>query len=106
MNNPRYSELLNNHPHQRGVVIDDNDMKPPLPVHLLIGANDFAKVRTSERLRVGRRGDPVAECTRFGWTILSPGTDLGNVYLAVNSAVDHNQLCALDVLELEERPSA
>ena len=36
---------------------------------------------------------------------MSPGTDLGDTYLAVNLTVDHNQLCALDVLELEDRPS-
>ena len=36
---------------------------------------------------------------------MSPGTDLGDTYLAVNLTVDHNQLCALDVLGLEDRPS-
>ena len=36
---------------------------------------------------------------------MSPGTDLGGTYLAVNLTVDHNQLCALDVLGLEDRPS-
>ena len=33
---------------------------------------------------------------------MSPGTDLGDTYLAVNLTVDHNQLCALDVLGLED----
>ena len=36
---------------------------------------------------------------------MSPGTDLGDTYLAVNLTVDHNQLCALDVLGPEDRPS-
>ena len=85
--------------------MDDSDTKARLPVHVIIGANDFAKIRTSDRLRVGRKGDPVAERTRFGWTIMSPGTDLGNAYLAVNSTVDHNRLCALDVLGLEDKLS-
>ena len=44
------------------------------------------------KLRVGRRGDPVAERTRFAWAIMSPGTDLSNAYLTVNSTVDHNRL--------------
>ena len=32
-----------------------SDTKAHLPAHLIIGANDFAKIRTSDRLRVGRR---------------------------------------------------
>ena len=36
---------------------------------------------------------------------MSPGTDLGDTYLAVNLTVDHNQLCALNVLGLADRPS-
>ena len=82
--------------------MEDSDTKAHLPVHVIIGANDLAKIRTSDRLRVGRRGDPVAERTRFGWTIMSPGTDLGNAYLAVNSTVDHNRLCALDDIIREQ----
>ena len=31
--------------------------------------------------------------------------DLGNAYLAVNSTVNHNRLCAVDVLGLEDEPS-
>ncbi|PFX12713.1 hypothetical protein AWC38_SpisGene23283 [Stylophora pistillata] len=85
--------------------MDDCDTKARLPVHVIISVNDFAKIRTSDPLRVGRRGDPVAERTRFGWTIMSSGTDLGNVHLAVNSTVDHNRLCTLDVLGLEDKLS-
>ena len=46
---------------------------------------------------MGRRGDPVAEFTRFGWTIMSPGADrdLSPAYLAVNSNADYERLvCA------------
>lgn len=77
-----------------------------LHVHLILGANDFARIRTGERLRVGRRGDPVAEFTRFGWTLVSPAaeTDLSPVYLAVNSTADYERLCALDVLNLSDSP--
>ena len=74
-------------------------------MHVIIGANDFAKIRTSDRLRVGCRGDPVAKRTCLRWTIMSPGTDLSHAYLAVNSTVDHNQLYALDFLGLKDRPS-
>ena len=85
--------------------MEDSNTKARLPVHVIIGVNDFAKVRTSGHLRVRRRGDPVAERTRLRWTTVSSGTDLGNSYLAVNSTVDHNRFCALDVLGLEDKPS-
>jgi hypothetical protein len=50
--------------------MDDDVEKSQLPVHIIFGANDFAKIRTGERLRVVCRGDPVAELTRLGWTLM------------------------------------
>ena len=60
-----------------------------------------------ERLCVGRLGDPVAEFTRFGWVMMSPGakTDPSSVYLAVNSTADYERLCAIDVLGLADTPT-
>ena len=60
LDNPRYSNLVKIQPHLRGVKMEDSDTKACLPAHVIIDANDFAKIRTSGRLRVGRRGDPVA----------------------------------------------
>ena len=80
--------------------------EPQLPAHLILGANDFAKIRTWERLRVGHRGDPVAKFMRFGWALMSPGaeTDLSSMYLSVNSTADYEGLCALDFLGLVDTP--
>ena len=58
LENPKYKEVLAKYPHLRGMGIDDDDDKRGLPVHLILGANDFAKIRTGERLRVGHRGVP------------------------------------------------
>ena len=60
LDNPRYSNLVKIQPHLRGVKMEDSDTKACLPAHVIIDANDFAKIRTSGSLRVGRRGDPVA----------------------------------------------
>ena len=105
--NPKYKKVLQDYPHLRGVQIEDDDDKKFLPVHLILGANEFAKIRTGERLRVGHRGDPVAEYTRFGWTLTSPGTetDFSKALLAVNSTADYERLCALDVLGLADSPT-
>lgn len=104
LENPGYEQVIEANPHLKGVRMDDDDTKKMLPVHIILGANDFAKIRTGERLRVGRRGDPVAEFTRFGWTIMSPGADSGlsPALLAVNSNADYEKLCALDVLGLAD----
>ena len=72
--------------------------------HLILGANEYAKIRTNENLRVGKTGEPVAEHTRFGWALMSPGEDeVSLACLAVNSAADYdNNLSALDVLGLAD----
>ena len=104
LENPGYKQIIEANPHLKGVRMVDDDTKKMLPVHIILGAHDFAKIRTGERLRVGRRGDPVAEFTRLGWTIMSPGADggLSPALLAVNSTADYEKLCALDVLGLAD----
>ena len=104
LENSHYNRVLDENAHLRGVHMDDDDEKDQLPVHIILGANDFAKIRTGERLRVGRRGDPGAEFTRFGWAIMSPGADqdISPGYLAVSSTTDYDNLCALDVLGLAD----
>ena len=104
LENPKYDEMMRNYPHLEGVHMDDDDNKELLPIHLILGANDYAKIRTSEGLRVSRSGEPVAEHTKFGWSIMSSGADqevsLG--CLAVNSVTDYDNLSALDVLGLAD----
>ena len=84
--------------------IDDYDEKDTLPVHLILGANEYAKIRTNENLCVGKNGESVAGHTRFGWTLMSPGEDgVGTLgCLAVNSTTDYDNLSALDVLGLAD----
>ena len=49
----------------------------------------------------------MGELTRFGWSLMAPGVeaDLSAGYIAVNSTVDYEKLCALDVLGLADLPS-
>ena len=106
LGNPKYKEVVAKYPHLRGVYINNDNDKRVLPVHLILGANDFVRIHTREQLRVGCRGDHIAEFTCFGWTLMSPGaeTDLSPVYLAVNSVADYECLCPLDVLGLADSP--
>ena len=107
LDNPHYDKVIEQHSYLQGVCMDDTDEKAQLPVHIILGANDFARIRTGECLRVGQHGDPVAEHTSFGWTLMSPGANSGmsQAYLAVNTSTDFERLCALDVLGLPDTPA-
>ncbi|XP_066029903.1 uncharacterized protein [Pocillopora verrucosa] len=107
LENPKCAEIVAQFSHLKGVATNDNDEKAMLPVHLILGTNEYAKIKTGARPRVGRSGEPVAEYTKFGWTILSPGTelDLSNMLLTQTSAIDYEELCKLDVLGLKDNPS-
>ena len=105
---PKYQEVIARNPHLSGVVMDDVDTKSRLPVHIILGAGYYAKVKTESVPKIGETGQPVAELTKFGWIIMSPGkepVDLTNVLLTQTSHVDYEELCRLDVLGLSDTPS-
>ena len=43
--------------------MDDHDPKEELPVHVVLGANEFSKIKMKEVPRVGMASEPVAELT-------------------------------------------
>ena len=107
LENPKYQEVIARNPHLSGVVMNDVDTKSRLPVHIILGAGDFAKLKTESVPKIGEPGQPVAELTKFGWIIMSPGKeplDLTNVLLTQTSHVDYEELCRLDVLGLSDTP--
>ena len=107
LENPKYQEVIARNPHLSGVVMNDVDTKSRLPVHIILGAGDFAKLKTESVPKIGEPGQPVAELTKFGWIIMSPGKeplDLTNVLLTQTSHVDYEELCRLDLLGLPDTP--
>ena len=82
----------------------DTDVKSQLPIHVILGSGDYARIKTPTKPLIGRDGEPVAEWTKFGWTILSPGIefDRKRMMLTQTSQVDFEQLCRLDVLGLAD----
>ena len=85
--------------------MDDKDSKPVLPIHLILGASEYSRIKTVTKPKIGNPGEPVAELTAFGWSMMSPGKEvnLSNTYLTRTSFGDYEQLCNLDVLGLEDR---
>ena len=84
--------------------MNDNDTKPELPIHMIFGASNYPRIKVPEMSRVGSPGEPVAELTRFGWAIMSPGNeiDLNNLMLSRTSIDDYEKLCNLDVLGVQD----
>ena len=49
----------------------------------------------------------MAEYTRLGWTIISPGAELevSNLYLAKSASEHYDRMCSWDILGFEDSPS-
>ena len=106
LDNPNYSDLKAEYSHLEGVHMDDHDTKSSLPVHLVLRASDYARIKTKTAPRVGVPDQPVAEKTAFGWTIISPGSDDVSTKLMFtwSTVSDYDKLCRLGVLGLADTP--
>ena len=108
LDNPNYEETIAKNPNLSGVVMNDQDKKSRLLVHLILSAGEYAKLKTESALQIGEPGEPVAELTKFGWVIMSPGKeplDITNMLWTQTSHVDYEELCRLDVLGLSDTPT-
>ena len=107
LDNPRYAERIANHSHLIGVELEDQSLDRHLPVHIILGAYECAQIHRRTQPRVGRREEPMAEFTRFGWALMAPGieADLSAGILAVDAVSDYEKLCVLDVLGLADSPA-
>ena len=94
LDSPKYGEVLQKYTHLERVHMDDDDTKAELPVHIILGVSDYAKIKTENKPKIGRHGEPVAELTQFGWTIMSPGkkVDLSIMFLTQTAATDYEEL--------------
>ncbi|CAB3993766.1 Hypothetical predicted protein [Paramuricea clavata] len=102
LNNPNYAHLVERYKHLNGAKFEDPDTRTQIPIHLVLGASDYAKIKTTMAQKVGKPGQLVAEKTLLGWTVMSPGKE-GPILLTQSTTIDCEQLCALDVLGLLDR---
>ena len=58
--NPNYPDIQKSYNHLKDIIINDTDTKKELPVHVILGAGDFTKIKTQEGARVGQPGEPIA----------------------------------------------
>ena len=109
LDNLHYDQFIQEHQHLQSVVMEDKTSNDHLPVHLILGANEYDKICTNVQQCLGRQGEPVPELTHFGWVIMvqGDGIDWTNGFLgflAINSS-DYKCLWSLDVLGLADSPS-
>lgn len=104
--NPQYNDLIKQFDHLKGVTMDDTDAKKELPVHLILGTSEYARIKTRTTPKIGNPGEPIAEQTQLGWTIMSSGKepDLTQMLMTQTTASDYDNLCRLDVLGLQDHP--
>ena len=103
--NPHYERIIAKNKYLDGVVMNSNDKKEYLPVHVILGANDHDLIKTSTPTRIGNMGQPIAENTRFGWIIMSPGQEDEDSTLMYTRTAheDYMKMCSLDALGIGER---
>ncbi len=107
LENPKYEQLITKYSHLQAVEMIDKDQKEMLPVHLVLGTNEYAQMKTETAPKIDREGEPIAEKTKFGWTLMSPGKEfnLSEMLQTQTSTADYEGLCRLNVLGLEDSPT-
>ena len=63
LGNPWYKDLLERYNHLKGVTMDDVDDKEEVRVHLILGTNEYAQIKTEATPKIGTPGEPIAELT-------------------------------------------
>ena len=77
-----------------------------LPIHVVLGVNEYAAIKTRTAAQVGIPGQPVAARTQLRWIMMSHGREefTSPLLLTQSTSRDYEQLCALDVLGLADVP--
>ena len=56
--NPQYNDKIKMFLHLAGVTMDDEDTKPELPIHLILGASEYSRIKTQTKPKSGKAGEP------------------------------------------------
>lgn len=109
--NPRISELKKaNHRIRRLNFSEEAVTEDNLPVHVILGAADIQRIKTTEPAVLGKNPDtdPGAEFTKLGWTItgksMMSGTETEKSFFLKSSQDEFNQMCSQEVLGLSDEP--
>ena len=78
--------------------MNDTDEKEWLPVHIILGASDFAKIKMEKSPRARKTGKPFAKLTKTWWAMMFPGreSDVVSPLYKQISISDYQKLCSND----------
>ena len=72
--------------------------KACLPVHMVLGSGEHARIKTETKPRFGQENDPIAELTEFEWFLMSTGKEFDKNIMLLTQTSQSNY----DVLELRD----
>lgn len=103
VDNPRYEQMKETYPYLKRVNVADKDLKDQLPIHVILGVGDYTKIKTNKQPVIGEIGEPIAEYTKMGWLMMSPGQefDRKRMLLTQTRQANYEELCRFDVLGLK-----
>ena len=80
-------------------------IKPKLTIHVILGASEYAKIKTNVAPKVEDPGEPIAGLIVWLEHNVSWSRDQPEPCVTRSSSSDYAQLCSLDVLGLQDRLS-
>ena len=54
--NPQYEQIIKHHKHPKEVKMDNKERKPELPMHIILGASEYAKIKMETKSNRGTSG--------------------------------------------------
>jgi len=105
--NPQIKKIKEKQPRMQQLVFTEEESTGDyLPVHILLGVNDFKRIRLQEAPVIGRQPhDPLAEMTKLGWIMYGGSTQHSGTELChftMTGQQEFEKMCNLDVLGLKE----
>ena len=94
LDNPNYDLVIAKYLHLKGMKLRDRDTKPRLSVHIILGAGEYARIKIETPPHIGEDGEHVAELTKLGWFVMSPGQefDRSAMMLTQTSQLEYEEL--------------
>ena len=104
LNNPGINQLKSKYPHLDGIHFDNEDEKLQHPIHIILGAGDFANIKTGGFI-AGRPGEPIAERTLLEWTLMGSGNQPTNAaFIATKTSQDRPRMRRVTKLSKSSNP--
>ena len=102
--NPNYRNMQNDYQHLRYITLNDYDTKRELPINIILDIIHYTKVKTPVRARIRLPREPIAELTKLGWYLVSPGNenDVKNILFSRTSIDNYEKRFSLDCLGVSE----